>query len=867
LRGAVVIVGIWLLALAGGLAIAPRLASVSVTDPLQFFPADSKTRRADAALAELFPAARAPSQIVVVIESASGAEVFPREQDRIRALADHLRAELPTDALTAVLAPTDDPVLADRLVAADGSAALVVLRLSLGFASERASAVVAQTERIAGAAIGPDSGLSASLSGEATLGRDYLAAIEEGGQRSGLATVALVAITLLAVYRAPVAALVSLATLGAALGVAFGGVTLAAGLGVPVAYQTRGFLVALLFGIGTDYCLLMFARLQETARESETSDPVGAALRLTTPVIATSAAAVGVACALMALARFGLFRDSGPALAIAAAVALAAILTLTPALFHLARGALFWPGEPGAREPTRRLWAAIARRVVERPAWLLVGFGIALAPLVWSGLQLTPSFELELDIPEGSASERGWAALTRHFDPAAVSPLVAAISLPDAQVSRSEPQASEDHRDLRSLRAVDGLDAIYQLSRTLAAEPGVGAVWSATRPTGDPALLARATLASQLEALREGLGRASQGARALASGLGGAESQVGAGRADLAARRKELAAERKTSLLAALAPGRFDAAAQDLESSGEKLGALETGLGRAARGAGELADGVAVGVERLEALHAEPGAAHLLDHLALVASDAHAAPDLARALEHYVTRDGRAALFELRLAAAPNSPAAVALCDRLREQIPVWLAGFGVRDASVWLAGATAITSELSALTRADLRHLGVWILLGVFALLVALLRGVAAPLCVAAFILASYYAALGGLQLLVALGVWPGVDWKAPFFLFVLLVAIGADYGVFVLGRAREEARALPYPSALARALEATGPVVTSCGVVLAGTFATLVLARIAFLEQVGIGVTIGVLIDTLIVRPFLLPAAALLLAGTSDN
>ena len=105
-------------------------------------------------------------------------------------------------------------------------------------------------------------------------------------------------------------------------------------------------------------------------------------------------------------------------------------------------------------------------------------------------------------------------------------------------------------------------------------------------------------------------------------------------------------------------------------------------------------------------------------------------------------------------------------------------------------------------------------------------------------------------------------MDWKAPFFLFVLLVAIGADYGVFVLGRAREEARTLPYPAALARALEATGPVVTSCGVVLAGTFATLLLSRIAFLEQVGIGVTIGVLIDTLVVRPFLLPAAALLLA-----
>jgi RND superfamily putative drug exporter len=150
----------------------------------------------------------------------------------------------------------------------------------------------------------------------------------------------------------------------------------------------------------------------------------------------------------------------------------------------------------------------------------------------------------------------------------------------------------------------------------------------------------------------------------------------------------------------------------------------------------------------------------------------------------------------------------------------------------------------------------------GVFVLLLALLRSLAASAAITAFILASYFAALGALRMLAEAGLWPGVDWKAPFFLFVLLVAIGADYGIFVLGRAREEARHLPFEAALARAVEATGPVVSSCGLVLAGTFATLALfSRVAFLEQVGLGITIGVLIDTLVVRPFLLPASAVLL------
>lgn len=141
------------------------------------------------------------------------------------------------------------------------------------------------------------------------------------------------------------------------------------------------------------------------------------------------------------------------------------------------------------------------------------------------------------------------------------------------------------------------------------------------------------------------------------------------------------------------------------------------------------------------------------------------------------------------------------------------------------------------------------------------LLADVALSAAVTVYLLASYYAALGALLLGVRAGWWPGIDWKAPFFLFVLLVAIGADYGVFLLGRAREEARRSSFRAGLARAMTATGPVVSSCGAVLAGTFAALALAPVAFLQQVGGGVTVGVLLDTLLVRPFLLPATALLL------
>ncbi len=833
---------LWLAALAAGLALAPRLASVSVTDPALFFPADAPSREARAELVRSFPDAAALSQIALVLESEGP---IAAQRERVVALAARLRALAPREPVLAVLAPTDDPVLEKRLTAADGHAALVVAQLSTGFASEDGARVVAEAERIAAAAATPE--LRVSLSGDATLGRDANRAIEEGGRRSALATVALVALILLAVYRSPVAAGVSLATLGVALVAGLGLVVGAARLGLPVAFQSRAFLVAIVYGVGTDYCLLLFARLREESVEAEPG-ALPRAWRASLPVLVGSGAAVAIACAMMGLARFGLFRFSGPALALGVLSALAATLTLAPALMQLLGRRLFWPARAATRRRAR-VWPAVARLVPARPTLVLLAVAAALAPLVALGARATPTFENEIDLPEGSPSEAGYAALRRHFVLSDLAPLELVLRRP-AETAREG-----------GFRSMDGLDALYQLSERLAVTPGVAGVASATRPTGEAGLLERATLRSQLGELAAGLARAEAGARELAGGLAGARERVAGGSRELAGREQALEAEQQGSLLGAFAPGRFEEARRDLERLRADLGRLESGLGRATAGAGELETGLATGRSRLRALLDAPGAGRVLDRLALTPQDVKDIPDLQRALDHYVTPAGEATRLELRLADSPNSPAAVATLETLRGRLPGMLQALGLAGAHVSLGGPTPITADLAALTRHDLRRTGLAVTLSVLLLLVALLRQLAGPLAITAYLLASYFAAVGAIALGVRLGAWPGLDWKAPFFLFVLLVAIGADYGVFLLGRAREEGQRMAYPAALARALEATGPVVSSCGFVLAGTFATLLLSRIAFLEQVGFGAAVGVLVDTLLVRPFLLPATAILL------
>ena len=108
-----------------------------------------------------------------------------------------------------------------------------------------------------------------------------------------------------------------------------------------------------------------------------------------------------------------------------------------------------------------------------------------------------------------------------------------------------------------------------------------------------------------------------------------------------------------------------------------------------------------------------------------------------------------------------------------------------------------------------------------------------------------------------------PSLDWRVPFFLFTILVAVGEDYNILLVHRAMQEQRRFGLVEGMRRALAKTGGAITSCGLIMAGTFATLMLAGLGTLLQIGFALAFGVLVDTFLVRPFLVPAFAILLEG----
>lgn len=215
--------------------------------------------------------------------------------------------------------------------------------------------------------------------------------------------------------------------------------------------------------------------------------------------------------------------------------------------------------------------------------------------------------------------------------------------------------------------------------------------------------------------------------------------------------------------------------------------------------------------------------------------------------------DGQWVRVPAVLAAAPESQAAMDTVDRLRAAV------HAVPGAGALVGGDTAAALDSERTVSRDNKVVIPLILAVVFLILVALLRALVAPLLLMASVVVSYVAAMGAAGLILdAMGhpkLWNGL----PLQTFLFLVALGVDYTIFLMTRAREEVATLGHRRGVLHALTVTGGVITSAGVVLAATFAALGVLPLVPSVQSGVIIAVGVLLDTFLVRSLLIPALAL--------
>jgi RND superfamily putative drug exporter len=748
----------WLVLAAGLHYFAPPWDRITKGDDLGLFPADSPSAIGRELLERGFPQDASSSDLVLIYQRKDG-RLTPgdlRFVDGEAASLSRLAREHPELGVKKIDTHRS-PVIGPRLIGsrAHGAdqAVLSIVSLDSAYLSRKTQVAVdriLQWVNTGTLALPP--GLTRAVTGSAAVGHDTHAATDESIATTTNTTIALVILILLVVYRSALLAMVPLVTIAFSVFASLRLIALLAGfpgLGLQVIDVTQIFVVVVLFGAGTDYCLFLVTRYrEELGRRRSPADALREAISRVGPAVVASAATVIVGLGMLGFSRFATFRSTGPTIALSLVVALVAALTAAPAMLAWLRTALFWPSrgphhtKHGSREtdsrealPPTGFWVRVADLVVNHPLAVLAACLAVLAPLAVVGSRARSNYSQLVDLDPDRPSVVGAHAVRDYFVVGELSPTVALIEHPTL--------------DFRSRQ---GRSAIAEISRRLAALGSIAEVRSSTQPLGNP----------------EG-------------------SAIG------------------ESLFARLA---------------------DRAVGMAA-----------------ETRH--------------VAATPRRAADA-----NHITR------IEIVFKTDPFAESSLQTLQDVRETLQLATAAGqplqGTR--AIGLAGSTSEFSDLKRVTTSDQRRMYVLVTLGVYTILMVLLRRPGMSLYLIATVVLGYLASLGLTDMMFRAlhrgpGPWEGLDWTVSFFLFVILVAVGEDFNILLMARVIEEERKYGAVEGTRRAVAQTGGIISSCGLIMAGTFGSMLTGSLTSLRELGFALGLGVLLDTFLVRPILVPAFVILI------
>jgi RND superfamily putative drug exporter len=745
----------WLVVLVLSWLAAPNWNAVTESGEVASLPENSPSRLGETFFRDAFPEQYAASSIVLV---ASRQEQELQDQDKkfvekvlVSRLKD-LRTKVPKgQSIVAHIRSRAEEGADVLLDSQDGRATLVVVQLTTSFLDRRNDPIVGAVEelvdRLHQEKAVPE-GLTVNVTGIATGGRDLIEAEMQSIRAIERWTIVIVVILLLILYRAPLTALIPLATVFVAVQTALNLLAIMAGSGILLLdRETRIFITVLAYGAGVDYCVFLIARYREELDNGlSPADAVAAAIGHVGAAIAASAGTVICGIATLAFARFGKVHQAGIVIPFALALVLLAALTFSPALLRLAGRWAFWPqpiattlGQSGPRALNRLLyrhmlpniWEKLGPVLLRRPGTIWLVSTLALAPFVVVAFlhYHDQVYNPMSGMPQNSTSVRASHALEQHFPPGIVDQIVAVAKNPGTDFSEEK----------------------------------------------------------NIEAI---------------------------------ARQANRLLERKRDLGLA-----------DVYSVGTPLGTSPTAK---------------------ETLGYLPATPQLF-------------PESARkqAVQHYVSHEGKwtghATHMNMVLMSDPFSRSAIADLNKIDSALHPEVA-----DSQVAYAGATASARDLQTVKQGDQRRAEILVPIVVFLLLMLVLRRVVISIYLVLSVLFSYLATLGVTLLVFGLSHWgayEALDWKVPIFLFAILVAVGEDYNIFLMMRIKEEIGPHGPLNGITEGLYRTGRVISSCGFIMAGTFATLLSGSLLAMQELGFALAFGILLDTLVVRPIMVPSFLILL------
>lgn len=853
------IVSVLIIATVGLFLISPNLTKQAEEAGTFQLPKEADSRIA----ADILEKAGVTDETISVVYSLKE-EVTAEKKQEISATSDEIEAL--GKPVEDVLKPFENEELEKQLVSEDKKTVLIPITVA-GTESD----VLDLVEKIRSDILPKDEAVY--VTGETLINHDVDMSAQAGLKRTEIITVILIFSLLLLVFRSVVTPIVPLIAVGVSYLLSQSIVAFFIDwFGFPVSNYTQIFLVAVLFGIGTDYCILLLSRYKEELQAGHSiEDAIVNTYKTAGRTLFISAIAVFIGFSAIGFAQFPIFK-SAVGVAVGIAVLLLVLYTLVPFFMTLFKHKLFWPSKKAASHKDSKIWIAFSKVSVMRPFVSMLIVAAITVPILLS-YNNDISYDMTDEIDKSYESVKGLRAIAEGFGEGDSLPVKVIIKkneklvdedvVPYVEAISEEIEKLDDVKTVRSITrptgeaieemyidhqlglmadgmsdAIDGLEEIQK---------GLTQVQGGLTKSGNAIPSGR----QQLRQAAHGIGQINEQIGAIAGGL-----QQGMPPEQAAGGLQALSAE-----LQNVSEG-INAAAGQIDQSGSQVGALGKGLNDMSSGVSESAKGleeISKGLTELRDMLNEMSETNSVrDTGMFIPQGTLDDEQFEPVIDQYTFSNETGAFIEVILEDNPYSPEAIDTVREIKAAVERSIIGTPLEDAQIAYNGVSSINSDLKDVTADDFNRSVTVMLICLFIVLAVLFRSAIMPLYMIASLLLTYFTSVGVAELIfVNLLGYDGITWAVPFFGFVMLIALGVDYSIFLLDRFREESiNGLTVKDALQVSMAKMGTVIITAAIILAGTFAAMMPSGVLSLIQIATIVITGLLLYGIIILPLLIPA-----------
>lgn len=429
-------------------------------------------------------------EVAVVFNKKSG-KLTETDQGNIEASIDRLTSNQKKYGIKDYLAPQDNIATKKLLKSKDGTT--WVMQMNIAKSHGTISQVYDEINRAV-----KTSGVRTYVTGADVLNNDFTSSIQEGIKKTELITVVFIFIVLIIVFRSPVVPLVSLLTVGVSFLVSFSIVTnLVNQVNFPFSNFTQVFMVIVLFGIGTDYNILLYNHFKEDLGNGlGVAEATKDSIKKSGRTILYSGSSILIGFSALGLANFSVYR-SASGVAVGVLVLLIVLLTLNPFFMATLGKKMFWPSKEFAGENPSKMWHGISSATLKRPVVFLAAVAVVVAPFFVTYSNVL-NYDDTAEISDSVPSKQGLNLVQKHFSKG--------MAMPSYLYIKSDHKLDNE----KDLKLID------ELTRKLRNSEGVDKVMSATEPYNEKIKLLY--VKKQLKSVTDGTAKLEKGVGKLTKG-------------------------------------------------------------------------------------------------------------------------------------------------------------------------------------------------------------------------------------------------------------------------------------------------------------------------------------------------------------